>query len=524
MFVKKSVAFMHKDAGFDLEKAYKIFLSSGQLDKAKEIVSSIISFEKSQLQQKNLVSGKNELINLTNVYLTQKTLEKLILNEKFNIALILATVNKTPIRYPLKKKWAQLIRSADIPISSNRCSFLFGIYRIKSILFEVNNGIKNTKLILKIQSHISSNTGEVNYQFINGMHPVTILQQNSSSDLDTFRNWLSQLNDKSAEMAEIIFLESVNFGFRDILQFIFNIYHYLKWSLRILRLSSTTPCMEFLSLTRLFQISTLLMSNRVIGHHKVTLFMEGGYGIVKEVWMEKSGKKNFQTVLVLTSASIEPESEHEAGDGVIKKYQLSSWDMLYVIDQVHKDRLIKYGQYLPEKIVVLGPIYWTDVSYEFTSTQMSLAVFDTEPQLNSYNLNRLFKYGYHDIDNSLTFLSDIFSICEELGIHVFFKSKRLLTYKRYPAYREFLANSKKKFRNLEPIPEYVSATRVIKNSNIGAIAFPGSTTALISEKYGKPAVYYDPISSMQKFDKINGIDVIHGKKNLKNYLTVLISN
>lgn len=513
---------MSEKINYKMENSYKEFLSSIRLDQAKRIISSIIDFEKSRMQQRNHLLNTDELINLAEVYLTQKFFEKLILNEKFTVALISSTVDRIPIRYPLKKEWIELISSENIPISSRRSSFLFRIFRLKTTLWEIKNGIKNTKLISKIDARISTENVENHYQFVNGMHPVTILQQDSGPDSETFKNWLIENKKNPEEKTRIEFLEADPINGRDILYFFSNIFHYIKWLSGFVSFKNFFIAIKFLNLTRMLQISVLLLSDRVISTHKVTLFMEGGYGIVKELWMSKSNKKNYDSIVVFTSASIEPEDQYEAYSGAIKKYSLSSWDRLFVIDQNHKNRFIEYAGLLAEKIEVVGPIYWTDIDYSLHPNKKSLAVFDTEPQINSYHLNRLFKYGYNNIDNNIVFLTTIFSICQDLGIHVIFKSKRYLTYKRYPKYQEFLDRYVNNLKHLERIPEYVAASRVIRSCDLGTVALPCSTTALISEKYGKPSVYYDPISSLKKFGEINGIPVIHGEKELRDYLIELI--
>lgn len=508
----------------ELNQSYRTFLASQKFDLAKVIVAELVNLEKSKVEPQLAVDEEenNYFYRYSDIYISQRLIQDLILSEKFVIELVTAVTNGVPIKYPLKKEWISTIQKLGLTVSRRRSKFFFVWYLTVNSLKEIKRFFINHQLIFKIKICLDSNPGSHNWNFVIGMHPITISQQIEDGSLHTFKNWFHNFIGQKKGNYSLLFLEQVQIKLTDIWRVNLFFCLYVRFLKLILAKNSFRSPFSIFSITRTCQLLSLLLSNKIIASNKVSLYFEGGYGIVKEVWMNKSEKFNFETNILFTSSSLEPEKNGEGDRGALKKYDLATWDNLLVIDDAHEQRFFTRTDFSIHKISVVGPIFWADINYELLLRKNSIAIFDTEPQLNSYHLNRLFSYGYDDIEVNLTFLNDIFEVCSRLNIHIFHKSKRLLTHKRYPEYTKFLERSFNSIPNLVHIPEYVAASRLINNCDLGTIAYPCSTTAVIAKLFGKPSIYYDPTLSLNSFAEIDGVRIVHGKTQLREYLTNLI--
>jgi hypothetical protein len=510
--------------GTNITQAFEIFSASEGIEIAKKIVSLIIDAEESESNPRNSFWEMTEadILNASKTYASQRIIEKLILSEKFNIQLVKAIVFQIPVKHPLKQKWIGIIEDSGLTVSKNCSKLLYFFYKLKMILWELKNFLLNLEVLFSINSILQLNSCSRNFSFVLGMHPVTISQQVPDESLHTFKNWFNVFNKDSS--SHLSFLEVGAIKLANIIKSVWYFRLFLKLMVSLFLKGEFKLFFQFLNVIRAWQIINLLISNRIIADSKVNFYFEGGYGITKELWMYKSVKANFSTNVVFTSVSIEPQMSHEMNHSIIKKYRIATWDKLLVIDSEHKDRLCDQGGYSPQNVQVVGPIFWADINHEILKDENLISVFDTEPQLDSFNLNRLYKYGYDNIQANLLFLSDVFELCDELRITVIHKSKRLLTHKRYPEYTEFFNQALDSYSSLRISPESVAASRVIMNCDLGTIAYPGSTTAVVAKYFGKASIYYDPLSSMRSFKEINGIPVIHSKSELREYLRGLRSN
>lgn len=203
-----------------------------------------------------------------------------------------------------------------------------------------------------------------------------------------------------------------------------------------------------------------------------------------------------------------------------------TWSRYLVWNKKQKKQILKSAENNPNieksKFEIVGPIPTMDKPFIFKkSRKPSLAIFDVSPSRLSFYVTLARQYEYYVPKTVKNFLLSIEEIRDELNFEIHFKMKRhqsSLTDRSYKKLIERLING-----GWNMVDPEVNASHLIAHTN-ASIHFPFTSTALIAEKMGKPAIYFDPTGKLGKNNTaMLGSGVALSKLELKTFVQASLS-
>ena len=239
----------------------------------------------------------------------------------------------------------------------------------------------------------------------------------------------------------------------------------------------------------------------------------------KPLWTYETEMKGSDISLYYYSTNIEQfnfggfERPHTYGITSMK------WNRFLVWDEQQKDYLKQFSPTAQYQIV--GSIDMEDSDkgiYDF-GPDLKIAVFDVMPlRPLAYTSLGWAIAPYYSESLSLQFFSDIKAIFDQDKIICFWKQKRIVD-------QRFISNAfiQKRKRiingNFVEVDPNISAKRLIQKCD-GIISMPFTSTSIIGKELGKPSIYYDPSSLIEK-NESHGIPVLKGKNELVHWCHLL---
>ena len=203
-----------------------------------------------------------------------------------------------------------------------------------------------------------------------------------------------------------------------------------------------------------------------------------------------------------------------------------TWSCYLVWNKKQKDQILLCARNNPNikksKFEIVGPIPTMDKPFIFKkSKKPSLAIFDVSPSRLSFYVTLARQYEYYVPKTVKDFLLSIEEIKDELNFEIHFKMKRhqsSLTDRSYKKLIERLSNG-----GWIMVDPEVNASHLIAHTN-ASIHFPFTSTALIAEKMGKPAIYFDPTGELgKKNTAMLGSSLALSKPELKSFVQASLS-
>ena len=250
------------------------------------------------------------------------------------------------------------------------------------------------------------------------------------------------------------------------------------------------------------------------------LFHNSGW-IYRPLWTYEAEKRGSRILFYFYSTNV--EGFKQAG-GYLPAYfgwKISGWNNILVWDREQQD-FVNRSIDLRVNTHVVGPIWFESGLEELPCLPSnSIAVFDVQPFRDAFYNSSGIPFDYYVPANCNLFLNDIYELLSEKDITLVLKRKRNIGKIIHYKYKNLLEQleGKSSFISLDPD---VGAQQIIGSCK-AVISMPFTSTALIAKQMGKPSVYYDPSSLIQKDDRgAHGIKILSDKKELEDWLLEVI--
>lgn len=251
------------------------------------------------------------------------------------------------------------------------------------------------------------------------------------------------------------------------------------------------------------------------------LFHNSGW-IYRPLWTYEAERRGSRILFYFYSTNVEGFKQVGGYPNISVGWNSSTWNNFLVWNSEQQDFVIR-SIVRKVKTCVVGPI-WFESGVEDLPVMPSsyIAVFDVQPFRDAFYKSFGIPFDYYVPENCNQFLEDIYELLSEKDITLVLKRKRSIGKLSHYKYRNVLEHLEKK-PNFISLAVDVRAQQIIENCK-AVISMPFTSTALIAKQMGKPSVYYDPNSLIQKDDRgAHGIIVLSNKKELEDWLIELIN-
>ncbi len=240
---------------------------------------------------------------------------------------------------------------------------------------------------------------------------------------------------------------------------------------------------------------------------------------VQPLWLRNN--KNFTTSLIWYSQNSRPlifKDEKFKAD--LPYFRHMRVDNHWVWTQGFKKYLESFG--LQSKINVVGPLLWYLPSKKLLPKieNFNIVLFDVIPTLKKFSGNGRFR-EYYTTKLMKKFVNDVLQTCQTLEkkfnvkIFIDIKHKRILNKFHDMSYINFLDDLIFKNKRFNIMNYNVNLYDVLKITDL-SIAIPYTSTAYISSKLKKNALYYDPLGELiPTFEKSKFISFSSNKLDLE---------
>ena len=240
----------------------------------------------------------------------------------------------------------------------------------------------------------------------------------------------------------------------------------------------------------------------------------------KPLWTYEVERKGSIVSLYYYSTNI--EKIEYGGHDIPEPYGLKTmkWNNFIVWDKQQQDFLEKYCPKAKFKIV--GPIDYLDCDQAISvdGSGLKIAVFDVTPTRPViYTRMGCAIPPYYSPELYLNFIGDISLLKKEYDIDLLWKRKRAQSSGMMEKYFTIRVNNIFETVNIKAIEPCISARRLIEKCD-AVISMPFTSTSIIAKELGKPSIFYDASSSIEKKES-HGIPVLQTREELNKWLLTL---
>ncbi|MDC1154499.1 hypothetical protein OAT05_04355, partial [Candidatus Pelagibacter sp.] len=230
-------------------------------------------------------------------------------------------------------------------------------------------------------------------------------------------------------------------------------------------------------------------------YSKIYLFNNSD-GIYRPLWSYLKNKK-ITTYYFFLGQSCMPFDDDNPND--IKKFRLNFASNYYGLEFLswqnylfwNEFQCLSYKKNLIDKKINFYLDRFVETNYKSISNNYnskSLSFFDITPYDKIFAIKRLAP-TYHNFKNLNIMFNDILEICNDLNIHILYKSKRYKEKIHDIKYQKFL-ESINKIKNVTVYEEEFSSYSILKSSKI-AICSPFTSVGVIANTLKIKTAYYD---------------------------------
>ncbi|MDB9823856.1 polysaccharide biosynthesis PFTS motif protein [Flavobacteriaceae bacterium] len=204
------------------------------------------------------------------------------------------------------------------------------------------------------------------------------------------------------------------------------------------------------------------------------------------------------------------------------QWQIVSWPNYLVWNETQK-RFLEKTTLIKKDIEIVGiiPFNSNNKSLIQENSSNTIIVFDVQPMRTSVYQSLGIGYEYYTSKNGSDFLMHIDQIAKELKLKVIFKRKR----NTLNVDKKYLETVKKLFltaRWVEIDPDVDAHLVCEKFKAIASISAPFTSTAMISDSFGIPTIYYDVTEELnEKSSASNKFKMLNNRQDLKDWLTLM---
>jgi polysaccharide biosynthesis PFTS motif protein len=467
------------------------------------------------------IFGKSSL-PYANLIIHQYSADKLLSNWLNNKILRYFSTNK-PIAFPLPDIWQTLLGKFDFKVSKSSTILFCGVILInfiKSILFGLTLvfKLKNNDLVL------DKNKNYVHFLNLtsNNIPKSTLIENN----FDLISWYVLNINNNA-----------------NILHDVKNVYYPCEYMNSSLAYSSN-PCLNLNGFTNrlyfvlwLFRAVFISITDLIFGkwHHAFILSeaikakvirlntnLANDYLIAYSgqsytpMWIYDLNERGIKTSCYFYATFEQPSFNHK---WLNSDFLLYSWPNSYFWDESQFSKIINSTRYVKSGDVV-GPIWFSDNGESVSNYDKPyIVIFDIPPHRKFFHFGTSTLTDYAEYNNDLysNFLNDILFCAEQLDILVVHKVKRDIGVRAVKSYTALLKklSTNKYYKSASPD---ISPIKLIDKS-LGVVSIPFTSTANYGRDRGKPSIFYDPVSWINKNDPAaHDIPIVTGKKNLQEWL------
>jgi polysaccharide biosynthesis PFTS motif protein len=466
--------------------------------------------------------------------LRQFLMERL-LGIDFNKNLLAAISDpKNEIECPLPLEWRNVLASKGFKVNTAKNKFRWRKFVFKNLFYGIATiliqSIKNIKESLTLSSRPIEN-----YAYFHSLSPGNIPTPNQENYIGHnviywYCNWLGrsifikrvlhsvraspqiEINNINIQYSHspIPHLNSFKgtckymvWGINVILIALFDIFRSRYWHALILRESSKA-------------VQVRLQNSEYLA--KDYLFHNAS-PVYRPLWTYDVEKKGSRILFYFYSTNVE---SFKTSSGYVQQepfWHLMNWPNYLVWDD-YQSNFVKRVAGDDNNVYIVGPLSLAYSNNEdlHINSKKTIAVFDVQPFRNSRFQLLGAVNDYYTPRTNIKFLTDIVKSAEKNNLEIIFKRKRnigKLTNREYENCISYLNKSK----HFISVDSEIDSEHII-NHSLAAISLPFTSTALLAKELGKPSIYYDPYSQVQRDDRAaHDIDVISNMDKLNLWMS-----
>ena len=480
-------------------------IEQSELKKLRAIIRECISYEKSQIENKDHGDLPVLLSHIEIQGISQKV-HDLLLNVDIVKSFMYRSITNNNFSHPLPISWQKCFSRHGIEVNQKSSYLKFQLYNVKKLFKNYYDVViliisrPNKNLSIGPNSTLIDLQTKDSYLHLTSIDECNFIGWIRRSDLFRFRitNGITEISKK------------------DLIKF-----SLFKTLCSVAKLSKASP----IKFTKtLFQTPNLIfeyINLNVSDLQKVSLLIiPSSQGWIKSTWHLRFEELNTEVVYVNLSDSSEPSETFDA-EFPVNWYALSQWQTILVCSKNQKHIFEATNLKAHDvSVSVSGVPDWQDTKNTSIVEDIAyFSVFDFEPHKNYYGFSCNNDSGYSNINNILKFIEDISDISKELEFYCVYKSKRKIPIsKRFTEYTEALEYYSKNNKYFRLVDESIAPRRLIRTAK-ACVQMPFSSTGLIAAELNIPNCFYDPVGLINLDDSgANGIKIVNNSKTLSDWL------
>ncbi|MDC1402484.1 polysaccharide biosynthesis PFTS motif protein [Flavobacteriaceae bacterium] len=450
-----------------------------------------------------------------------------LLNTEFNKALQTALVHpKKEIFHPLPPNWRLILSKEGIKSNTTYNSFLWHLFQFKFYLFGVA-----TLLIEFWQMFKPFYFPKGKYVYFENLTKNNLPPKIGRSSGNNIIEWY-------IARREAKYVDSICHGVKKNPSFTFKNKNIEFVDSVIPPLKEFNSCVKFilwgiqLSFTSIFSTQKRLLFRELVFHKQVSLssskvlakayYFHNSVHLLRPLWTYKAEEKGSDIYFYFYSTNI--YSFNVKGKERLNDHQwkIVSWPNYLVWNETQK-LFVEKTPFAKKNIEITGIIPFSSNNKLLTQDNSAniLIVFDVQPVRTSFYQSLGIGYEYYSSKNGTDFIIHIDQIAKALKLKVIFKRKRNISILD----KKYLKTIEKLFltgRWVEIDPDVDAHLVCEKFKAIASISAPFTSTAMISDSFGIPTIYYDVTEELnEKSSASNKFKMLNNRQDLKDWLTLM---
>jgi polysaccharide biosynthesis PFTS motif protein len=459
----------------------------------------------------------------------QYLLERL-LGVAFNKSLLYSIGHRSPLAYPLPRRWRDAISARGIPVNGARSAALWAAYLCKCLARGIH-ALANMLLASTAVAFRGQLVSGKRYAYLDCLSLSNMPNpdaRGASYDICTwYSRWEGRMVDLGFIGHDVACSEKKAAGVP--VRMVPQPYNLLSGAalvrLAIWGLATIIEAVLHLMMGRWWYVVLLSEAIRAKSVQlcpperlpKDYLFHYSGT-LYRPLWTYEAEAKGGRIICYFYSTYEQPGLP---GDDYASQ---SDWGPalwpLYLVWDKYQDEQLRRNISSCFNTIITGPIPFSTGEVRALSVpHKSVAVFDIEPHRlgTHFPFSTLADFIAANPDYSTRFLMDIQQALDDCGFTMAFKRKRESGSKGQKSYKKLVKELSQK-SNVMIVPPDVSAMQLIKRC-VAVISMPFTSTALYWREQDIPSAYYDPTGWIQRGDRAaHDIPILIGVSELKQWL------
>jgi polysaccharide biosynthesis PFTS motif protein len=490
-----------------------------------QISNTHLNLEHKDLSKKIFGAGISKAELIIRQFLMVK-----IIGLKFNVVVLAAISNPIKkIAYPLPTRWIKILQQNGIKVSERKSFMLFNFLCLRMVFIGIAYGFFlsiYSLLKLRVVKVSNKKNGIVYFNSLvasnipNNAHGHNIINwylqyKNRLKNLDFIFHSVKSTNNISLNNVNIkyygktivlfssvkIIICYLGWIFSSAFIAFFSILRGKWWNAIVFYEASKSSAIKFQN--------SQYLANQYLFHNSEPLY--------RPLWTYEAELKGSEIIFYFYSTNI--ESFVQKGKKFIQanNFHLINWPKYLVWNKYQAHFISRMDINMPI-VEIVGCIWFQSSKSDVDHIpKKSIAVFDVQPFRDSRYQILGEDFNYYLPETANSFVNDIYKVSAKNEFTMVFKKKRDIGKMAHPSYILNIEKLKNQSYFLF-MDSNLAALEIIQNC-FAVVSMPFTSTALIAKELGKPTVYYDPLSLLQKDDPAaHGIEIINSRIQLNDWL------